>query len=92
LEYSKELEEYLKKNNIKSFEYSQCSNLKCIGCGGYAIVYEATFQGQKYAIKSLKNNLSFADNKIYKQFRHELKLLYNVEGHPSIVKFHGISR
>ncbi|KAF0470041.1 kinase-like protein [Gigaspora margarita] len=92
LEYSKELEKYLKKKHIKSFEYSQCSNLKRIGRGGYAIVYEATFQGQRYAIKSLNNNLSFADKKIYQQFRHELKLLYAVEGHPNIVKFHGISR
>ncbi|RIB08505.1 kinase-like domain-containing protein [Gigaspora rosea] len=91
LDYSKELEDYFKKNNIKSFEFSQFSDLKPVGRGGYAVVFEAIFEGKKYAIKSLNNNLGF-NYDLYRKFRHELKLFYNVENHPNIVKFHGISR
>ncbi|RIB12331.1 kinase-like domain-containing protein [Gigaspora rosea] len=70
--------------------YHKHSDLKCIGKGGYAVVYSAIFEGQIYAIKSLKNNLSF-DDEAFKQVKRELKFLSTVD-HPNIIKFHGISR
>ncbi|CAG8445552.1 10239_t:CDS:2, partial [Scutellospora calospora] len=89
-EYSEQLETYLKKYNIKNFEYSQCSDIKRIGKGGYAVVYSASFEGQMYALKSLDINLSF-EEKEFKVFKRELECLYKVD-HSNIIKFHGISR
>ncbi|CAG8433913.1 6744_t:CDS:10 [Scutellospora calospora] len=89
-EYSERLETYSKKHNIKNFEYSQYSDLKCIGKGGYGVVYSATFQGQQYALKSLNNNLNFG-KKEFKNFKRELECLYKID-HSNIIKFYGISR
>ncbi|RIB03737.1 kinase-like domain-containing protein [Gigaspora rosea] len=58
---------------------------------GFAIVYSAVFDGKTYALKSLNNNLGLND-KEFKQFRRELKLLYTIDNHPNIVKFYGVSR
>ncbi|CAG8632593.1 13826_t:CDS:2, partial [Cetraspora pellucida] len=68
--YSEELEKNLKDWTIKHFDYSQFSELQPIGQGGCANVYSAIFQGKKYALKSLHNNLSF-DYKQFKQFMRE---------------------
>ncbi|CAG8670865.1 2073_t:CDS:1, partial [Racocetra fulgida] len=68
-EFSEQLEAYL-KNCIKSYDYSQFSDVEKIGVGGYAVVYSATFNGQTYALKSLNNNLKFGD-KEFKQFKRE---------------------
>ncbi|CAG8489607.1 10986_t:CDS:2, partial [Scutellospora calospora] len=89
-EYSEQLETYLKKYKIKQFDYLQCSDIKRIGTGGYAIVYSASFEGHKYALKSLNVNLSF-EEKEFKIFKRELKCLYMVN-HPNIIKFYGISK
>ncbi|CAG8790674.1 6092_t:CDS:2, partial [Gigaspora rosea] len=90
-EYLEQLETYFEEYNIKWFDYSEFSNLKTVGVGGYAVVYSATFQGQTYALKSLNINLSFSD-KAFKQFKREIKCLYTVENHPNIVNFYGICR
>ncbi|CAG8560769.1 25079_t:CDS:10, partial [Dentiscutata erythropus] len=67
IEYTKELETSC---DVKHFDYSQFSDCKVIGRGGYSVVYSAIFEGQIYAIKSLKNNLSF-DDKIFKNVKSE---------------------
>ncbi|RIB11933.1 kinase-like domain-containing protein [Gigaspora rosea] len=90
VDYTKKLENVLKDSNIESFDYSQFSEPERIGYGGYAVVYSTIFQGKKYALKSLNNNLSFG-YKEFKPFMRELKLLHTVN-HPNVVKFYGISR
>ncbi|CAG8769438.1 8591_t:CDS:2 [Cetraspora pellucida] len=90
IDYSEELLEYFEKNNIKIFDYSERKNLKRIGQGGYAVVYSVILEGKNYALKSLNNNLDFDHNQ-FRQFKHELKLLYTVNHHPNIVKFYGVS-
>ncbi|KAF0349247.1 kinase-like protein [Gigaspora margarita] len=89
-QYSKKLETSLKDHNIKYFDYSQYSDFKPIGSGGYADVHSAIFEGQIYAIKSLKNNL-YLDDRLFKKVESEIKLLYTIL-HPNIIKFDGISR
>ncbi|CAG8494443.1 15624_t:CDS:10, partial [Cetraspora pellucida] len=71
VEYSDQLMAYFKKYDIKIFDCSQHENLKVIGSGGFAVVYSAILEGEKYALKSLKNNLSL-NEKEFKQFRREL--------------------
>ncbi|CAG8807720.1 26272_t:CDS:2, partial [Gigaspora rosea] len=88
-----QLEEYLREKKVKCFDNLPLRNLRDlekIGHGGFAIVYSVTFQGKKYALKSLYNNLSL-DDKAFRQIRREIKLLYSVK-HPNIIKLHGVSR
>ncbi|CAG8594101.1 11510_t:CDS:2 [Dentiscutata erythropus] len=73
-DYSKELEKYCKDSNIKSFDYSKFSKLEKIGRGGFAIVYSTVFLEEKYALKSLNNNLSL-DYEQFKQFVREKKFI-----------------
>ncbi|CAG8749165.1 13982_t:CDS:1, partial [Gigaspora rosea] len=69
-EQIKQLEIYLKEKNVKNFDYSQCKDLKQIGEGGFGIVYSATFQGTKYALKSLRKNLQLQEEDI-RDFKDE---------------------
>ncbi|RIB05339.1 kinase-like domain-containing protein [Gigaspora rosea] len=48
------------------------------------------FGGKKYALKSLNNNL-YMDDKTFKQFKREIKVLYKVK-HPNIIEFYGASK
>ncbi|CAG8609095.1 34668_t:CDS:2, partial [Racocetra persica] len=82
-------EELVKKLGIKRLNYSKFKDRKFVGRGGSAVVFSAVFEGEKYALKSLNNNLSI-DKKIFKETKRELELLYNLN-HPNIVKFHGVS-
>ena len=54
----------------KKFDHSKLSELKCIGQGGFAVVYSAKYEGEKYALKSLNNNLNF-DEKSLKWIKRE---------------------
>ncbi|RIB16890.1 kinase-like domain-containing protein [Gigaspora rosea] len=90
-EQIKQLEIYLKEKNVKNFDYSQCKDLKQIGEGGFGIVYSATFQGTKYALKSLRKNLQLQEEDI-RDFKDELENFYKIEDHPNVIKFYGISR
>ncbi|CAG8808370.1 9610_t:CDS:2, partial [Racocetra persica] len=90
-EFSEQLEAYLKFHRIKFFDYSQYSDIKRIGEGGYAVVYSATFDGQTYALKSLNNNLRFED-KEFRQFKREVMCLYTIDNHQNLIKFYGIAR
>ncbi|CAG8520069.1 436_t:CDS:10 [Dentiscutata erythropus] len=72
-EFSERLEEYLISKEIKSFNYSQFKNVKRIGEGGYAVAYSAIFEGQIYALKSLKTDLKFEEEE-FKQFKREAVL------------------
>ncbi|CAG8816886.1 13965_t:CDS:1, partial [Gigaspora rosea] len=66
--YSKRLENYLNECNIQSFCHSEFSDHKIIGQGGFTVVYSTIFQGKKYALKSLNNNIVL-DNKAFKQIK-----------------------
>lgn len=46
IEYSGQLEEYLKENKVESFDCLPDNEPKMIGRGGYAIVYSVTFKGK----------------------------------------------
>ncbi|CAG8488902.1 5453_t:CDS:2 [Dentiscutata erythropus] len=90
--YSKRLEKYLNEYNIQNFCHSEFSDRKVIGQGGFAVVYSAIFQGTKYALKSLNNNIVL-DNKAFKQIRNEIKSLYSDKiNHPNVIKLYGFSR
>jgi predicted Ser/Thr protein kinase len=65
------IEMSLKKLYIKSFDYSQFSNLHLIGKGGFSFVYSVTFQGKEYALKILNKNLNM-DSKTTKLFIREV--------------------
>ncbi|KAF0424523.1 kinase-like protein [Gigaspora margarita] len=90
-EQIEKLEIYLKNKNVKNFDYSQCKDLKPIGEGGFGIVYSTTFQGTKYALKSLRKNLQLQEEDI-KDFKRELDNFYKIKDHPNVIKFYGISR
>ncbi|CAG8813144.1 23525_t:CDS:1, partial [Gigaspora rosea] len=65
--FSEQLEQlkiYLKNNNVKNFDYSQCKDLKPIGEDGFGIVHSATFQDKKYALKSLRKSLQLQEKDI----------------------------
>ncbi|CAG8488933.1 5455_t:CDS:2, partial [Dentiscutata erythropus] len=89
--YSKQLEKYLNEYNIRNFCHSEFSDHKIIGQGGFAVVYSVVFQGTKYALKSLNNNIVL-DNKAFKQIKNEIKCLYRDKiNHPNVIKLYGFS-
>ncbi|KAF0538384.1 kinase-like protein [Gigaspora margarita] len=89
--YSEELEKYLTNEcKVKSYDYSQFSDLKLIGSGRFAMVFSANFQKRTYALKSLNKNL-FLDEETSQTLARELKNLYKVD-HANVIKFHGISK
>ncbi|KAF0480855.1 glycosyltransferase family 2 protein [Gigaspora margarita] len=87
--YLEKLEKYLNELDIKRFDYSQCKDLKRIGQGRVSVVYLVTFQGEKYALKSLVNNLDI-DNETFKLIRRKIKYNYRFNN-PNIVKLYGFS-
>ncbi|CAG8651866.1 23956_t:CDS:2, partial [Dentiscutata erythropus] len=79
-----QLETHLKSSRIKSFDFSQFRDIELIGSGNYATVYSATFNGQIYALKSLRNNLNLED-KTLELFKREIKQLYTIGEREEIV-------
>ncbi|CAG8597161.1 2048_t:CDS:2, partial [Scutellospora calospora] len=75
LEYFKKLKEWVKNLDVKKLDFSQYNNLEFIGLGGCATVYSASFQGQKFAIKSINNNICL-DDKSNKKLVRELFGIY----------------
>ena len=71
-------------NHIKKIQLEEIKIIKKIGEGGQARVYMGTYEGQKVAVKLMKN----VD---YKCFAHELVILALLE-HENIPKFYGIIR
>ncbi|CAG8632714.1 13312_t:CDS:2 [Cetraspora pellucida] len=88
--FSKSLQMYIKKYNIKDFDYSKFGRIKNIGGGGSARVFSAICHGKKYALKNL-NNYLFMDKKTFKKLCSELKHLAKTH-HPNIIKLYGTSR
>ncbi|RIA92862.1 kinase-like domain-containing protein [Glomus cerebriforme] len=78
--------------NIDYFEYKNFSNIEKIGKGGYGIVERANWidGGIKVALKGLLNN-SIDDNQ-KENFLRELKLLRQVNRHPNINRFLGVTK
>ncbi|RIB10198.1 kinase-like domain-containing protein [Gigaspora rosea] len=72
------------------FDYSKFSEVQEIGYGGFSTVYSASFQGKKYALKSLKKSLYAYDESFFKQIRREINLLYQTN-HSNIIKLYGFS-
>ncbi|CAG8850996.1 23697_t:CDS:2, partial [Gigaspora margarita] len=67
-----EIDAFLKTNNIKVFDYSDFKNHQEVDKGGSAMIYSANFQRQKYALKSLDDNINKEwDNKKVKEFLNE---------------------
>ncbi|CAG8803100.1 10468_t:CDS:2, partial [Dentiscutata erythropus] len=60
----------LKELNVKMFNFSHFEELKHVGSGGYANVYSAKLNGQRYALKSLRNTLRL-EHKEAISFIHE---------------------
>ncbi|KAF0486323.1 kinase-like protein [Gigaspora margarita] len=88
-----EIDAFLKTNNIKVFDYSDFKNHQEVDKGGSAMIYSANFQRQKYALKSLDDNINKEwDNKKVKEFlnEHSKNILMN-DGKPLIADF-GISK
>ncbi|CAG8630100.1 15567_t:CDS:2 [Dentiscutata erythropus] len=89
-ERSESLERYFLECNVKSYDYSQFSDIRFIESGRFATVYSTTFQERTVALKSLNKNLRI-DEGIIRIFVSELKSLSNIDN-PNVVKFYGISR
>ncbi|CAG8446780.1 22904_t:CDS:2 [Dentiscutata erythropus] len=72
-EYSEQLEKHSEKYGAQKYDYLQFNILSIIGYGGSAIVYSATFQEEKekYALKSLNNNL-ILNYKSFKKLAREV--------------------
>ncbi|CAG8466578.1 12488_t:CDS:10, partial [Cetraspora pellucida] len=86
IEYSEQLEKNLEGFGITKFDYPQFTDIKVIGIGASATVFSSTYQGNKYALKSLNNNINL-DKNGSEMIKHELRLLYQLN-HPNIVKFY----
>ncbi|CAG8787411.1 14955_t:CDS:2, partial [Gigaspora rosea] len=90
--YSEQLNEILKKLNIKRLDHSQFRQRDYLGRGAYAEVYSGLYQEKEYAFKCLKDKLRLEDKKVKKFFKYmsrELELLSEVN-HPNVVEFYGI--
>ncbi|CAG8443138.1 16318_t:CDS:2 [Dentiscutata erythropus] len=87
--YSYKLIKFLCDNNVKAFDYSRFSQLKCIQRGSLAMVFSATFEDKVYAVKSFNNNLEINQEE-YKHLTRETINLYNID-HPNIIKLYGAS-
>ncbi|CAG8728699.1 21194_t:CDS:2, partial [Dentiscutata erythropus] len=70
--FSEQLDTYLKdKSDIKIFDFPKHEkNLKCIGKGGFGIVYSITFEEENYALKSFKQSEELDENE-FKDFMKE---------------------
>ncbi|CAG8691657.1 22105_t:CDS:10 [Dentiscutata erythropus] len=82
--YTEELEKKL--GDIKKFNYPEFKDRKFVGRGGSAVVYSALYQGEKYALKSLNNNLNL-DKKIFKEITHVISLTLDELSKETSVKF-----
>lgn len=71
IEYSEQLEIYFDKFSIKKYDFSQFEDIKVIGRGGSAIVYEATLLGKKFALKILEYNISM-DRQSFEKTKREV--------------------
>ncbi|CAG8664386.1 7625_t:CDS:2 [Gigaspora margarita] len=71
--FSEQLNTYLKdKNDIKIFDLLKHEiNPKCIGRGGFAIVYSVTIEEKNYALKSFKQNAVLYKDE-FKEFMREI--------------------
>ncbi|CAG8540250.1 21472_t:CDS:2, partial [Cetraspora pellucida] len=87
-ECSEQLEASVER--VKKFDYSQFSDVTLIGSGKFTIIFSATFEDKKYALKSLNNNLKI-DVKPIRLIKREIEILYDIE-HENIIKFYGISK
>ncbi|CAG8630928.1 14132_t:CDS:2 [Cetraspora pellucida] len=80
----------LSVERVKNFNYSQFTDVTLIESGKFAIIFSATFEDKKYALKSLNNNLKI-DVKTIRRVKREIEILYDIE-HENIIKFYGISK
>lgn len=69
LECSEQPGTFLEK--VEKFDYSQISDVKSIESRKFMIVFSITFEGRKYALKSLNNNLQI-DIKTIEQIKCEV--------------------
>ncbi|CAG8449047.1 16668_t:CDS:2, partial [Cetraspora pellucida] len=82
---------YLMINDIECFDFSHHYDLKIVGCGGSSVVYSAIFQGKKYALKSLNNNLRFGD-KLFNQLIKEHSKNILIDNGKALISDFGISK
>ncbi|PKY26621.1 kinase-like protein [Rhizophagus irregularis] len=78
---------------IKYFEYNNFSDIEDIAKGGFGIVRSANWidGGIKVALKSPLINLAIDENQM-ENFIKELKLLHQVNVHPNINRFLGVTK
>ncbi|RIA88337.1 hypothetical protein C1645_248097 [Glomus cerebriforme] len=83
----------IKNDDIKYFEYNEFSNVEKAGEGAFGTVNRADWKrnGTKIALKIHSNNRTISKNNV-NRFLRELKNLNEVNFHPNINKFFGITK
>ncbi|RIB10107.1 kinase-like domain-containing protein [Gigaspora rosea] len=84
------LEKAISEGDIQFHDYDQFSDHAKIVEGTFSSIYKSKWKscGLEVALKCLKVNNRFLDEKIVK----ELKLLQKTDFHPNIIKFYGVTR
>ncbi|CAB5345054.1 unnamed protein product [Rhizophagus irregularis] len=85
------LNEAIKNDHIKYYEYEQFDKIKLIGSGAFSDVYRAKWKHTEkvFALKAFKNKGQ--QNIAFKEIINELKLQRKVDFHENIIRFLGIS-
>ncbi|CAG8456435.1 10581_t:CDS:2, partial [Acaulospora morrowiae] len=88
------LEDSIRAGHIRYFEYSQFKIIKKIGRGGFGTVNYAEWKAcdRDVALKSLNADDSQFDESSLKEFVNELRLLRDVDSHPNINRFFGVTQ
>ncbi|POG61469.1 hypothetical protein GLOIN_2v1704001 [Rhizophagus irregularis DAOM 181602=DAOM 197198] len=85
------LDEAIKNEHIKYYDYEHFSKIRTIGSGAYSDVYRAKWKNTEkvFALKAFKNKER--KDITLKEIIHEFKLLRKVDFHENIIRFLGIS-
>ncbi|CAB5361469.1 unnamed protein product [Rhizophagus irregularis] len=85
------LDEAIKNEHIKYYEYEHFSKIRTIGSGAYSDVYRAKWKHTEkvFALKAFRNKER--KDITLKEIIHEFKLQRKVDFHENIIRFFGIS-
>ncbi|GBC05370.1 hypothetical protein RclHR1_00620010 [Rhizophagus clarus] len=85
------IEEAIEKEFFRYYEYKNFSNIRSIGKGGFAEIFRANWNNYLGQYLVLKSFLDLNDATV-KEVIHEIKLHRDVQHHPHIISFCGITK